>query len=86
MNNSVFAKSLTITSKDGKQFIDGLPCGNDPFTISATPAYVANHLMFQIHAVGQCVLTNFSDSGVVLGYAGNSVSVVFPNDFTCPTY
>jgi len=60
--------------------IDKLPCAETPYTISATAYDNGSNVLLDAPAIGQCVL---KAGLVMLSEAGNSVSVVFPNDFNC---
>lgn len=75
-------KSITLRGGMSPQFIEKLPCSTNPILISATIySTPSNDLKFQVAPVGQCVLRA---SNVVLNGSGNTISVVFPYDFTCP--
>lgn len=74
-----FNKSITISGVNGSQFIENIPCSSSALIISATPYSVASNNLLQ-GPIGQCV---FNAGGVILNYPENSVSVVYPYDFTC---
>lgn len=80
-NEAGINKSVTLKGGSAPQFIDKLPCSNVPFTISATVySTPSNDAWMQSPPVGQCTL---NAGAILLNGSGNSVSVVFPYDFTC---
>ena len=82
-NDKGITKSITVKGGSAPQFIEKLPCGSSPFTISAT-YYSTNDLLRQLTTpIGRCVLYA---GPVTLDGPENSVSVVFPFDFQCDTH
>ena len=78
-NKMGISHSATLAVDSGPKTIDKLPCAETPYIISAT-AYNTDTNILMDGAIGQCVL---KAGLVMLSEAGNSVSVVFPNDFNC---
>ncbi|KTD66130.1 hypothetical protein [Legionella spiritensis] len=76
-----FNKSITLQGGSAPQYIDNIPCTDIPYFISATSYPTpSNGTRANMPPVGQCQL---KAGAVVLNGSGNSVSVVFPNDFIC---
>lgn len=74
-------KSLTLKGGDAPQIIDGLACGSDiGYTISATLYDAPAKNPKKNAPIGQCVL---KAGTVTLAFPGDSIAVVFPQDFSC---
>lgn len=75
-------RSLTLKGGSAPQMIEKLPCAtNSAYTVTATQySTPSNDLLFQLQGIGQCTL---KAGQFLLSAPGNSVSVVFPNDFIC---
>ncbi|KTC85515.1 hypothetical protein [Legionella brunensis] len=70
-------KSLTVRGGSAPQTIDSIACFN-AYTISATLYSTPSNLATS--PIGQCTL---KAGDVSFNNSGDSVSVVFPNDFIC---
>ncbi len=74
--------SAVVNGGASSQTIHDLVCSlKNPYFISATPSNSQSNITVNDnHPVGKCVL---KAGPITLGLPGNSVSVVFPNDFSC---
>jgi hypothetical protein len=78
-NGYGFSKSITIKAAMGPQYIENVPCSEHPLTITATSYMTPSNELFAqpIMASGK-----LKAGPIILGFPGNSVSVVFPYDFS----
>jgi hypothetical protein len=72
--------SVTVTGGSAPKKMDNVPCAPTPYYITATPYNSPTNAKLKTFAVGRCDLKN---GPVSLTGEGNSVSVVFPDDFEC---
>ncbi|MFJ1267668.1 hypothetical protein ACD661_03735 [Legionella lytica] len=78
-NEYGFSKSITLTGKSGPQYIENVPCNEHPLTITATSYETPSNTLLTQPGVG---VGKLKAGPIILGFPGNSVSVVFPYDFT----
>ncbi|WP_133135289.1 hypothetical protein [Legionella rowbothamii] len=78
-NEYGFSKSVTINGAKGPQYIENVPCSEYPLTITATSYETPSNTLLTQPGVG---VGKLKAGPIILGFPGNSVSVVFPYDFT----
>jgi len=83
-SDSYANKSITLKGGSAPQHIENLGCStNDAYTISATLYNTPSNNSLTAKSakpIGQCQL---KAGPVAMRFPGDSVSVVFPNDFVC---
>lgn len=79
VSNSGASRSATLF-EGSSAIMSNLLCSSEPYVITATVYSNSIRSLITNPGVGQCMLRN---GPVVLSQPGNSVSVVFPNDFDC---
>ncbi|WP_058535178.1 hypothetical protein [Legionella saoudiensis] len=78
-NEYGFSKSVTLNGTSGPQYIENVPCSEHPLFITATPYETPSNTLLNQSGVG---IAKLKAGPIFLGFPGNSVSVVFPYDFT----
>ncbi|MDI9818089.1 MULTISPECIES: hypothetical protein [unclassified Legionella] len=78
VDNTGTNKSITLKGGSAPQLIENIACFST-YTISATD-YETSPNMKRGTPIGQCIL---NAGAVTFNYPADSISVVFPKDFTC---
>ncbi|BCA96719.1 hypothetical protein TUM19329_30800 [Legionella antarctica] len=78
-NDEGLSKSVTLRGGNAPKMIEKLNCSPRPYTVSATQYFNAP-IVKLTPPIGECTLKS---GNIILNGSGNSVAVVFPNDFIC---